>query len=136
MARVYIKKNDWDEYEVRIVGQPDATYYTDDYHDALATKTHMQIHQQKPQPKTLELTFYTDPGHGWLKVRKADVDALGVRVSGYSYISPKGSYLYLEEDCDAPAFLRAAEGAGWTVIHEHSIHSNSDSFIRRYRRTV
>lgn len=33
---------DWEEYQVRIKGQADATYHTDDKGDALATAQHMR----------------------------------------------------------------------------------------------
>ena len=57
-------------------------------------------------------TFHTDPGHGWLEVPAADVRALGVKVSRYSYRSRDGRTVYLEEDCDAPAFVEV-----WTAKH-------------------
>lgn len=50
--------------------------------------------------------FYSDPGHGWLAVKIADVIAIGMSVkdfSPYSYI--RGKTLYLEEDCDATMFV-------------------------------
>ena len=58
-------------------------------------------------------TFYSDPGHAWLEVPRQDVRTLGVEVSHYSYM--RGPLAYLEEDCDASAFLTAAKSAGWTV---------------------
>ena len=33
---------EWDEYQVRIKGQPKATYHTDDREDALRTAQHMR----------------------------------------------------------------------------------------------
>lgn len=50
--------------------------------------------------------FYSDPGHGWLAVKIADAEAIGLKVSDfspYSYI--RGKTLYLEEDCDATLFV-------------------------------
>lgn len=61
---------------------------------------------------TQVFTFHTDPGHGWLEVPAADVRALGVRVSRYSFRSRDCRTLYLEEDCDAPAFTTA-----WAAAH-------------------
>ncbi len=48
------------------------------------------------------MTFYSDPSHGWLRIHKGTLDRLGIsnKISEYSYM--KGSYAYLEEDCDAP----------------------------------
>lgn len=54
-------------------------------------------------------TFHEDPGHGWLEVTLADVAEVGLNpfsFSNCSYI--RGSRLYLEEDCDAPLFLKYA----------------------------
>lgn len=50
---------------------------------------------------------FCDPGHAWLKVRRDLVRSLGVEPSRFSY--QRGDWLYLEEDCDAGAFLRAFE---------------------------
>jgi len=54
------------------------------------------------------LTMIHDPGHGWLVVPIADVEASGIEVSEFSYkdSSETGNY-YLEEDCDAPRYLIA-----------------------------
>ena len=64
---------------------------------------------------TRKLTFYTDPGHGWLEVSRADLGALGIagNVSNYSY--QNRDRVYLEEDCDATLYLEAAKAAGWRV---------------------
>jgi hypothetical protein len=52
-------------------------------------------------------TFHTDAGHGWLEVPTADVHELQVKPSRYSYYN--GNTMFLEEDCDASAFLQAYE---------------------------
>jgi hypothetical protein len=54
-----------------------------------------------------------DAGHAWLRVRAWHLARLGIahQVSRYSYEDRQG-YAYLEEDCDAPRFLAAAEAAG------------------------
>lgn len=54
-------------------------------------------------------TATSDPGHGWLVVPVKDIAQLGIaqEISGYSYLSPRGSKAYLEEDRDAPIFVRA-----------------------------
>lgn len=51
--------------------------------------------------------FLNDPGHGWLEVPRAELEALGIadKISSYSYINQR--FAYLEEDCDAPKFLAA-----------------------------
>lgn len=53
-----------------------------------------------------------DPGHGWLAVPLDTYpDALD-HGTGFGYLAP--GYAYLEEDCEAPAFLAAhPEIVGW-----------------------
>jgi hypothetical protein len=51
--------------------------------------------------------FFIDSGHGWLEVPQSEVVASGAKISAYSYYDPVTGMAYLEEDCDAPAFLRA-----------------------------
>lgn len=63
----------------------------------------------------LHLTFYADPGHGWLAVPLADLlpaDLTPAMFSRCSYQSRGGQVLYLEEDCDAPKFLAALKRKG------------------------
>lgn len=56
-----------------------------------------------------KFNFYSDAGHGWLAVKKQLVWDLGLAdaISQCSY--EKGKTVYLEEDCDAPKFLKAYE---------------------------
>lgn len=53
--------------------------------------------------------FHTDPGHGWLAVKKRELTELQImgEISPYSYM--KGDTVYLEEDCDAAVFMRRYE---------------------------
>lgn len=73
--------------------------------------------QYKPQPGAggNKYRFFADPGHGWLEVSGAEVVASGVKISKYSYYDPLTNMAYLEEDCDAPAFL-AAVGKNWDSV--------------------
>lgn len=76
--------------------------------------------------------FYSDPSHGWLRVSLKDIIKLGIqdKISGCSY--EHGSYVYLEEDCDANLFLDAI-GKDWKEkikIEEH--WTNRRSKIRNY----
>ena len=50
---------------------------------------------------SLKLKYYTDPGHGWVAVKKTLLFKLGIadKISHYSYM--KGNTAYLEEDDDA-----------------------------------
>jgi hypothetical protein len=49
-----------------------------------------------------------DDGHGWLVVSLSAVVASGAEITRFSYVSSNGRLAYLEEDCDARAFLDAA----------------------------
>ena len=69
-------------------------------------------------------TFHTDPGHGWLEVTVADIADLGLTrkdFSSYSY-TMRG-ILYLEEDCDAPVFIKAFKAKhgedAFRTVEEH-----------------
>jgi hypothetical protein len=55
----------------------------------------------------MELLWIVDPGHGWLRVPREQVEACGVEVSSYSFIDH--AFYYLEEDCDALAFLQKTD---------------------------
>ena len=52
-------------------------------------------------------TYYTDPGHGWVKVPLKLLASLGIagKMSRYSYM--RNGFGYLEEDCDASIFMNA-----------------------------
>lgn len=71
-------------------------------------------------------TFISDPGHGWLVVPLADVQASGYEPTEFSFI--KGTTAYLEEDVDASGFLAAID-PGYTLHYEHV-----DEFRRPARR--
>lgn len=83
---------------------------------------------------TRKLTYYTDPGHGWLRVNRDDLDALNIahKISRYSY--ERGPWVYLEEDLDAETYLSAARAAGWTVTTRTNNEARNDSAIRSYNR--
>lgn len=51
--------------------------------------------------------FYSDAGHGWVKVPKQVLNDLNIadKITSYSY--QRGDYAYLEEDLDAGTFLHA-----------------------------
>lgn len=79
------------------------------------------------------LNFHADPAHGWLEVSRADIETLGIadKISPYSY--QQGNRIFLEEDCDAPHYLRAAAAHGWTIKTNEN-HTDNDSFIRNLPR--
>lgn len=82
--------------------------------------------------KTAALHFYSDPGHGWLKVPLKLLEQLQIhdQISPYSYV--KNTCAYLEEDADAYLFSQAAEKAGIQVKVTHHT-CNRESAIRGYQ---
>jgi hypothetical protein len=79
----------------------------------------------------LHVRKYEDPAHGWLAVPMQWLEQLGILddVSHCSYL--KGSTAYLEEDCDAPLFRKAAEKHGFRLFVDYR-HTNDISPIRSY----
>lgn len=81
----------------------------------------------------IQLKFYSDPSHGWLRVPTKLVKELGVfdRVSEYSFVSESGRYLYLEEDCDAALVLNALPRDSYELLE---VHQDKASHIRQLNR--
>lgn len=84
----------------------------------------------------MKYTYFTDPGHGWLKVPLEELKALGIadKISSFSYTN--GVYAYLEEDCDMPIFLAAKFGKEF-VYDDYkdqltTSHTDKTSRIRSY----
>ena len=73
------------------------------------------------------IRFVSDPGHGWLECPIDSVLLSGAKVSEYSYEDREKGLAYLEEDCDAPAYLKATGRFGEKLAEENS---NQDSFVR------
>ena len=82
----------------------------------------------------VDFTFFYDPGHGWLRVSIADLEAVNLplsAISKYSYRDRSGN-LYLEEDCDCQKFIDR-----YQARFDHSPHiteSNDGAFIRNLNR--
>jgi len=74
--------------------------------------------------------FHSDPGHGWLAVKRSELIKLNIldKVSPYSY--QRGGTVYLEEDCDASLFFKAKEAIGEKVDYRESHLENTP--IRHY----
>lgn len=92
--------------------------------------------------KVLKYTFFSDPGHGWLRVPTKDMlEIMGddfKLITRYSYTSrPKMNelprYVYLEEDCDCSRFSHQVEAKGATLEIKVK-NSNSESSIRGYNK--
>lgn len=78
--------------------------------------------------------YYSDPGHGWLKVKISLLEELGIadQISSCSYVL--GEYAYLEEDADATLFMDTWRKTGRP--HEFVQHYTSGdrrSTIRNYQ---
>ena len=75
--------------------------------------------------------WYSDPGHAWLAVAGSLIRDLKIqdRISRYSY-KGQDSTVYLEEDCDAPELIAAANAAGIQLVITEC-RSHGDSFIRK-----
>ena len=83
--------------------------------------------------KTFTVILYTDPGHGWAKVRKSVLANLGIAelISPYSY--QRGNYAYLEEDCDLPLLCKRLLENN-TNAKFVPRHTDKESRIRSYER--
>lgn len=82
----------------------------------------------------IEVVVFDDPGHGWLRIRKADMKRLGIggEITSYSY--QKGQYAYLEEDQDAGVAIDKAAALGIPLVYGQSHYSPRSSPIRSYDR--
>ena len=83
--------------------------------------------------KTFTIIVYSDPGHGWGKVKRSVLHNLGIanNISAYSY--QRGEYVYLEEDCDLSTLCMALNQRN-TRIKFVEKSTNRDSRIRSYER--
>ena len=75
--------------------------------------------------------MYTDPGHGWMLVKRNELKELGIanKISSCSY--HHGDNVFLEEDCDAPKFIKALQEKGIEVVFDER-NTNRSSRIRNY----
>lgn len=78
----------------------------------------------------LALRFYSDAGHGWLAVKVAVLEALGICQQITAGSRLRGKTAYLEEDQDYGVFMRAARQAGIDLTITESICEYSP--IRSY----
>lgn len=53
------------------------------------------------------MKFITDDGHGWLAVDLNEYPSARNFGTGYGYINDRTNIIYLEEDCEAYAFLKS-----------------------------
>lgn len=83
--------------------------------------------------KTIKLKFHADPGHGWLAVPLNVYLKSGIQATPYSYVNRSRSIVYLEEDCDANAFVEAMKAQGVEIVPVYK-HTNRQSRIRSMDR--
>lgn len=83
--------------------------------------------------KTFTVILYTDPGHGWAKVKKSVLANLGIAndISPYSY--QRGDYAYLEEDCDLSLLCKRLLENNTNAKFVQR-HTDKESRIRSYER--
>lgn len=78
----------------------------------------------------LTLDYVQDPAHGWIAADRQHLRVFQLldKISAYSYQSGP-DLVWLEEDCDAPRYLRALTAAGikYTL---HEVHTRGDAWIR------
>ena len=79
----------------------------------------------------LKVKLYTDPGHGWVAVKRKLLDELGIadKITYFSY--QKGKTVYLEEDCDLSTFATAMNRKGIILKYDQK-HTNNRHPIRNY----
>ena len=81
-------------------------------------------------------TFFQDGGHGWLKVKKSELVALGIadKITPFSFQYKE--WAYLEEDCDLGVFFDAKGWKGtaefWKSGTIKNAYSQTHSKIRSY----
>ncbi len=84
----------------------------------------------------MELKFYSDSGHGWLRVTKSLLKELGIadKISNCSYQDCRG-FAYLEEDCDMNLFLKSWKESGREeIVFDELVTEQGDSPVRNYER--
>ena len=69
--------------------------------------------------------FISTPSHGYLMIPEVNYRASGYKASRFSYRA--NGYVYLEEDCDAPGFMKAA---GVTSDHFADVHVERDITLK------
>ena len=83
---------------------------------------------------SVQSVYHQDPGHGWLVVTHLQLELVGLKptdFTDFSYKDGKGRYA-LEEDCDMPKFIAAAQDKEIGVELKRKV-TNGDSPIRSWR---
>lgn len=74
---------------------------------------------------------YSDPGHGWGRVRRSKLIKLGILGKITTYSFQRGEWVYLEEDFDLTQFVLACRAAGEEPKFREFC-TNHESKIRNY----
>jgi hypothetical protein len=82
--------------------------------------------------KKLVRKFHQDPGHGWLCVKIAELEALGIadKITGFSYMRKQSAYL--EEDQDMTTYQNALKERGIELETVNGKMFNKDHPIKRF----
>lgn len=80
----------------------------------------------------IKFKFYSDPGHGWLAVKRKWLDELGLKFNVTHYSYQKGQTVYLEEDCDAGLFIQKMREVRGVEVKLQEKMTNLRSPIRSY----
>lgn len=78
-----------------------------------------------------DLTFFSGPAHGWLRVPYELLAEIGLEndISSYSYRA--GREVYLEEDEDAGQFKAVMREYPYCIVRYYTKNLNSEDIIRR-----
>lgn len=81
--------------------------------------------------KQITLTYFSDPGHGWVRFPKARLVKLGIadKITPFSY--QRGDNAFIEEDGDLSTLVDALKAKGYEVKFKGN-SSNRTSKIRNY----
>lgn len=81
--------------------------------------------------KKFSITVYSDPGHGWGKVKREVLKNLKIDkyISSYSY--QRGAYVYLEEDCDLSLLCQTLHANNTRVVFNEKT-TDKPSRVRTY----
>jgi hypothetical protein len=81
--------------------------------------------------KNITLNYFTDPGHGWVKIKVDVLKQLGIsdKISTFSYRN--GDDAFLEEDCDCAVLIKELKDQGIEFKFVEK-HTNKSSKIRNY----
>lgn len=77
------------------------------------------------------MRFIADAGHGWLEVSLEEYPDAADYGTGFGYLDAAKGLIYLEEDCEATAFLRAhIDVKEWIEL----VQVEGDSAVRKLPR--